>query len=122
MSYDVGEKGYEEKARMEHRVYSVPYALREQFVLTDDFTACLKQRGWRLYEHRPIYTDPQVIRQRYLAFSVASMGGMGDVNNCCCEHKRTRHESRRSLIASSYQAPGYDVKKPADLLQSEMRL
>jgi hypothetical protein len=29
---------------------------------------------------------------------------MGDVSNCRCRHKR-RHESQRSLRASSYQAP-----------------
>jgi hypothetical protein len=28
------------------------------------------------------------------------------VNKCCCDHKRTSYQSRRSLIASSYQAPG----------------
>jgi hypothetical protein len=33
---------------MEHRVYSIHYALREQFVLSDSFAALLKQWGWRL--------------------------------------------------------------------------
>jgi hypothetical protein len=51
---------------MERRVFSVPAALRERYVLTDGFNTRLKQRGWTLFEHRPIYTDPQVIRQRWL--------------------------------------------------------
>jgi hypothetical protein len=51
---------------MERRVYSVPAALRERYVLSDSFAAHLKQRGWTLFEHRPIYMDPQVIRQQWL--------------------------------------------------------
>ncbi|SRR5579884_1615796 len=51
---------------MDHRVLSVPAALRERYVFTDGFTGCLKHRGWTLFEYRPIYTDPQVIHQRWL--------------------------------------------------------
>jgi hypothetical protein len=51
---------------MECRAFSVPTALREQHVLTDGFVAHLKQRGWTLFEYRPIYTDSQVIRQHWL--------------------------------------------------------
>jgi hypothetical protein len=51
---------------MERLGHSVPATLREEYVLADGFAAHLKHRGWTLFEHRPIYTDQEVICQRWL--------------------------------------------------------
>lgn len=51
----------------EHHVYSVPEALREEFVVADEFEQRIRQAiGWRVFSLRPIYTDPLVIRQPWL--------------------------------------------------------
>jgi len=50
---------------MERRVHSVPETLREAHVLTDGFATRLRQRGWTLFEHSPIHTDPRVICQKW---------------------------------------------------------
>jgi hypothetical protein len=58
---------------MERRVYSIPIALREQYVALDGFESKLKSWGWTLADHRPIYTDPQVIRQQWLLTASGTM-------------------------------------------------
>ena len=44
----------------------VPYHLREQFVNGDDFIPQMRERGWSVASARPVYSDPEVIRQPWL--------------------------------------------------------
>ena len=44
----------------------VPHHLREQFVMSDDFLPRMRERGWSVAASRPVYTDPEVIRQPWL--------------------------------------------------------
>ena len=55
-----------EEENVMRRVYSVPEAIREDFVALDEFERRLAQAGWRVFSHRPIYRDPLVIRQLWL--------------------------------------------------------
>jgi hypothetical protein len=44
----------------------VPHYLREQLISSDDFLPRLRERGWSVAAVRPVYTDPEVIRQPWL--------------------------------------------------------
>jgi hypothetical protein len=44
----------------------VPHQLRESVIAGDGFVQHMRARGWSVADVRPIYTDPEVIRQSWL--------------------------------------------------------
>lgn len=44
----------------------MPHYLREQLISGDGFLPRLRERGWSVAAVRPVYTDPDVIRQPWL--------------------------------------------------------
>jgi hypothetical protein len=44
----------------------VPHQLRESVIAGEGFVQRMRERGWSVAETRPIYTDPEVIRQPWL--------------------------------------------------------
>jgi hypothetical protein len=44
----------------------VPHQLRESVIAGDGFVQRMQERGWSVADTRPIYTDPEVIRQSWL--------------------------------------------------------
>src|SRR5450631_3089000 len=44
----------------------IPYPQREQHILQDEFCQALQTSGQTLLRHRPVYTDPSVLKQRWL--------------------------------------------------------
>jgi hypothetical protein len=45
---------------------AVPHGLRESVIAGDGFVQRVRERGWSVADVRPIYTDPEVIRQPWL--------------------------------------------------------
>ena len=44
----------------------IPYDLKELHTLEDDFRHVLEHSGQTLVRHRPVYTDPSVLKQRWI--------------------------------------------------------